>query len=292
MHRQTASTKATSSQGALTVGSGNRLWTTVRPTSRPLARSRLAPYRPARPASGSSSAASSRASHAGSTISVSLWSRQMNSVSVRRQARLRAAITLPLVSPRVEVSGYGYGKRSRNSPVPSLEPVSVTTRRKGSVVVLRLSRQARVCASPLKTAITRLTRGAARTASLALVDRDVRDVRRAGVLGARPDQPVVGVLLHHVGRPTDDTAHREDRRELVGRDPHRRVRGSGVEVDVREDLLLLAHDADDRVQDLDGTGVAGLLAELLGQPMQVLGPRVFHAVDPLAEAHDTPVLGH
>src|SRR5262245_66092779 len=113
------------------------------------------------------------------------------------------------------VSGYGYGKRSRSSRVPSLEPLSATTRRKGSVVVRRLSRQARVCASPLNTAMTRLTRGTARTASLAIVDRDVRRVRRARVLRRATDEPVVGVLLHHVRRPAGHAAHSEARRELV-----------------------------------------------------------------------------
>src|SRR5438309_11517966 len=42
----------------------------------------------------------------------------------------------------------------------------MTTSRNGSVVARRLSRHARVSSSPLKTHITRLTRGAARTASL------------------------------------------------------------------------------------------------------------------------------
>src|SRR2546429_3625084 len=65
-HMQTESTKATSSRGARTVGAGRRLETIVRPTARPSARSRLAPYTPASPARGSASASSSRASHAGS----------------------------------------------------------------------------------------------------------------------------------------------------------------------------------------------------------------------------------
>src|SRR5438034_5882357 len=65
-HMQTESTKATSSHGARTVGAGKRLETIVRPTARPSARSRLAPYTPASPAPGSASASSSRASHAGS----------------------------------------------------------------------------------------------------------------------------------------------------------------------------------------------------------------------------------
>src|SRR5207247_6080314 len=109
----------------------------------------------------------------------------------------------PLRSKR---SGYGYSKRSNTRAVPSVEPLSMTTRRNGSVVARRLSRHARVSSSPLKTHITRLTRGAARTASLAAVDRDVCGVGGAGVFRARTNQPVVGVLLHHVRGPPGDAA--------------------------------------------------------------------------------------
>src|SRR5881409_2040185 len=221
-HMQTESTKATSSHGARTVGAGRRLETIVRPTARPSARSRLAPYTPASPLR-------SRASHTGSQSSVSLWRKQRTSVSASRQARLSAAITPSLAGLRANVNGYGYGKCPKSSGVPSVEPLSMTTRRNGSVVARRLSRHARVSSSQLRTHITRLTRGAARTASLAAVDRNVRGVGRAGVFRARPDQPVVGVLLHDVRGPPGDAADREDRRELVRRDPHRIVRSARVE---------------------------------------------------------------
>src|SRR5881396_1621919 len=145
---QTESTKATSSRGARTVGAGKRLETIVRPTARPSARSRLAPYTPASPAPGSASAPRSRASHTGSQSSVSLWRKQRTSVSASRQARLSAAITPSLAGLRAKVSGYGYGKRSKNSGVPSVEPLSMTTSRNGSVVARRLSRQARVSREP------------------------------------------------------------------------------------------------------------------------------------------------
>jgi len=62
-------------------------------------------------------------------------------------------------------AGTGTGSAGR-TPASRRGAVSMTTSRNGSVVARRLSRHARVSASPLKTHITRLTRGAARTASL------------------------------------------------------------------------------------------------------------------------------
>src|SRR2546430_763980 len=287
-HMQTESTNATSSHGAGTVGAGRRLETIVRPIARPSARSRLAPYTPASPAPGSASAPRSRASHAGSQSSVSLWRKQRTSVSASRQARLSAAITPSLAGLRANVNGYGYGKCPKNSGVPSVEPLSMTTRRNGSVVARRLSRHARVSSSPLKTHSTRLTRGAARTASLAAVDRDVCGVGGAGVFRARTDQSVVGVLLHHVRDPPGHPADREDRRELIRRDPHRLVRRARVEIDVRVDVLVLGDDAGHRVEDLDVAGVARLPAELGRQPAQVLGARVLDTVDAVTATPAAP----
>src|SRR5947199_2569858 len=251
-HMQTESTKATSSHGARTVGAGRRLETIVRPTARPSARSRLAPYTPASPAPGSASAPRSRASHTGSQSSVSLWRKQRTSVSASRQARLSAAITPSLAGFRANVNGYGYGKCPKSSGVPSVEPLSMTTRRNGSVVARRLSRHARVSSSPLKTHITRLTRGAAGPAAPRAVDRGGRRVGGAGGFRARTNQPVVGVLLHHVRGPPGHPADREDRRELVRRDPHRLVRRAPVDIDARRHHLATRHNRTPRVWHRDG----------------------------------------
>ena len=73
-----------------------------------------------------------------------------------------------------------------------------------------------------------------------LVDRDVALAPRADVLRVRPDHPVVGVLLAHVGRPPGHPGDREDRRHEVRRDAERVVDAGGVEVDVGVQPLLLA----------------------------------------------------
>src|SRR6266545_4083603 len=115
----------------------------------------------------------------------------------------------------------------------SVDPLSTTQSSKGTVVGRRLSRQARVSASWLWTTRTTLAAG------LALGERDVLLVRQARVVGARPDQPVIAVLLQDVRRPAGDAAHGEDRRELVRGDAHRRVGRARVEIHVGEDLLLV-----------------------------------------------------
>src|ERR1700753_2039099 len=76
-----------------------------------------------------------------------------------------------------------------------------------------------------------------------LLDRRVRRrVRRSGVLGARPDEPVVVMLLDDVRATAGDAADSEDRREEIDVDAERRVGGRGVKVDVRVQLFLVLHE--------------------------------------------------
>src|SRR2546425_668016 len=63
----------------------------------------------------------------------------------------------------------------------------------------------------------------------ALLDRDVAEVHRPGVLGAGADEAVVGPLLEDVGGPPGDAAHGEDGREELDGDPHRVVDRPRVE---------------------------------------------------------------
>src|SRR5262245_66173927 len=56
---------------------------------------------------------------------------------------------------------------------------------------------------------------ARRRRRLPLGQRNVLGVGGAGVLGARPDQAVVAVLLEDVRRPARDTTQGKDRRELI-----------------------------------------------------------------------------
>ena len=61
----------------------------------------------------------------------------------------------------------------------------------------------------------------------------------ARVLRARPDQPVVAVLLQNVRRPAGHAADRENRREQIDRNAQRIVRRRRVEIDVGVQALLL-----------------------------------------------------
>src|SRR3990170_295780 len=70
-----------------------------------------------------------------------------------------------------------------------------------------------------------------------LAQRDERPAAGAHVVAARPDQPVVVVLLDDVGAPAGDAADRDHRREEVDRNAERIKEGSRIEVDVRNQPL-------------------------------------------------------
>src|ERR1039457_378054 len=120
---------------------------------------------------------------------------------------------------------------------------------------------------------------------LTLPDRDpCLSVRVALILGARTDQTVVAVLLQHVRRPTRHAADGENGRVEIDGNAQRIVRGSRVEVHVRIEFLDLLdglfHALGEPVELL----VAGALAQFLAEHAQVRGPRIFGAVDAVAEA--------
>ena len=66
--------------------------------------------------------------------------------------------------------------------------------------------------------------------------RDRLRRRRADVLRARADDPVVGGLLEDVGAPADHPARRERRREQLARQAAAVHHDAGVELDVRVEL--------------------------------------------------------
>src|SRR4029453_9466742 len=103
-------------------------------------------------------------------------------------------------------------------------------------------------------------------------------IRRPDVVRTRPDQPVVGVLLEDVRRPSGDAAHREDRRVEINRNPERVERRRGVEVDVRIELLLARDDRLDALRELEPLRLPRFFAELLRESAQVCRPRILGAV--------------
>src|SRR5262250_1830695 len=78
----------------------------------------------------------------------------------------------------------------------------------------------------------------ARPPGSSLAYRDPGEPALADVLAVRADQPVIGVLLDHVGGPAGHPADREHAGEQVGRDLQVVVDGGGVEVHVRQQPLL------------------------------------------------------
>ncbi len=92
--------------------------------------------------------------------------------------------------------------------------------------------------------------------ALARLDRYV-PLRILGpdVLGPRPDQAVVRVLLQHVRRPARDPADGENRREQVDGDAERVIGRRRIEVDVRIQFLLGLDDRLDPLRHLEPLGL-------------------------------------
>ena len=85
--------------------------------------------------------------------------------------------------------------------------------------------------------------------------------RRADIIGARADDPVVLALLHHVGAPAGDPRADEDGGEQLGRDPHV-VIGAGVEeVGVGKELFLFPH----HLLRLAGDAIEAVIPHRFGQ---------------------------
>src|SRR5512142_1126320 len=101
----------------------------------------------------------------------------------------------------------------------------------------------------------------------------------AEVLGARTDEPVVPVLLHHVGGPAGAAGEREDRRVEVGRNAEHVIRRRRIEIDVAVEPLLLADELLDPPRHRVPPVVAGRLREVAGHAPQVSRPRVLGRVD-------------
>ncbi len=116
---------------------------------------------------------------------------------------------------------------------------------------------------------------------------------RAGahVLGARPDEAVVVVLLDDVGGPARDAAGRDDRGEEIDGDAEGVEEGRRVEVDVGDEALGLADAVVQLHRHLVPLELPGLAAGLLGHAPQDGRPRIAGVVYAMAEAHQPALLG-
>ena len=109
-------------------------------------------------------------------------------------------------------------------------------------------------------------------------------VFRSDVLGARPDETVVRVLLEHVRRPAGDAAHGEDRREEIHSDAQRVIGRRRVEINVRVQLLLGLHQRLDALRHLEPDRLTRALSQIARHLAQMRRARIFRVVDPMAEA--------
>src|SRR5262249_14525353 len=133
--------------------------------------------------------------------------------------------------------------------------------------------------------------GARRRALSTLTDFNKRATAGADILGARPDQTVVVVLLDDVRAPAGNAARGDDGREEVDRDAERVEERRRVEVDVGNETL---GPADPLVQ-LHGHLVPfelpRLAARLLRHAPEDRRPRIAGFVDAVPHAHEAPLLG-
>ncbi len=116
---------------------------------------------------------------------------------------------------------------------------------------------------------------------------------RAGVVRARADDAVVGVLLEGMGAPPDHPAGREGGREQITRQPAALHHHGGVPLDVGVQLtsgLQLGEGALDLGFDLRGE-LDSVAAELLGHLTQHHRARIGGAIDGMAEPHDAIAVG-
>src|SRR6267143_2471412 len=107
-----------------------------------------------------------------------------------------------------------------------------------------------------------------------LVQRDEGAVFRADVFAARPDEPVVVVLLDDVGSPAGDARRGDDRREQVHGDPERVEERRRVEIDVGDQLLRRVHALVELHRHLVPLELARLPARLLRHAAQDRRARV------------------
>src|SRR6266850_7659516 len=120
------------------------------------------------------------------------------------------------------------------------------------------------------------------------VQRNERAPARPDVVAARPDQPVVLVLLDDVRRPARDAPGRDDRGEQVDRDPERVEERRRVEVDVRDELLRLVDPGVELHRHLVPLELARLPARVLRHALEDRRSRVARLVDAVAHAHEPP----
>src|SRR5216684_163600 len=127
---------------------------------------------------------------------------------------------------------------------------------------------------------------------LALVERDEGAAGVALVVGAGPDQAVVVVLLEQVGGPARDPRGRDHRGEEIHRDADRVEERRRVEVHVRDQPLGGLYLGVKLDRQLVPEGLARLPAGLLGHALEDRGAGIARGVDPVAEAHQAPLLAH
>src|SRR3989441_7798186 len=107
---------------------------------------------------------------------------------------------------------------------------------------------------------------------------------------ARPDEPIVVLLLDDLRAPAGDARADEDRRVEVAGKPYQKVGHGGVEVQVGVEALFLLHDPIHDGRDVVPPRVAARPAQGLGMTLDDGRAGVALAQHAMAEAHHAPLL--
>src|SRR5206468_11959047 len=107
---------------------------------------------------------------------------------------------------------------------------------------------------------------------------------------ARPDEPIVVLLLDDMRAPAGDARADEDRRVEIAGDPYQEIGHGGVEIQVGVEALFLLHDPIHDGRDVVPPRVAAGPAQVLGMTLDDGCAGVGLAQHAMAETHHAPLL--
>ena len=106
------------------------------------------------------------------------------------------------------------------------------------------------------------------------------------IVGARPDQPVIPILLEDMRGPARHAADGEDGREQIDGDAQRIVPRSRIEIDVGVQALQFVDGLFYIAASFRTVGVGRSVLPIVRESFEVDGPRIERVIDAMAEAGD------
>src|SRR5215203_3616983 len=207
----------------------------------------------------------------------------MSGITMKNPAHIRKVSASSAHRPR-HSSPRGFLFARRTITVVIRLQLSLSSTDAGSMIpATRFSRCLPICVSTRRAPDTRTRHPNAIFVLLPFPDRDVALVGRAGIVGAGPNEAIVGSLFTNMGDPASDTTERKGRREEVGRDAEREPAGGGVEVHVRRQALTVGNDRGDSIGSSEVTTITRMRRKLFRQDAKQRHTGIAAAIDGVAE---------